>query len=56
MAARNVVAVDLGAESGRVVLGRFDGARVALTELHRFPTPPRPHDGHLRWDLHDVWS
>jgi rhamnulokinase len=56
MAARNVVAVDLGAESGRVVLGRFDGARVALTELHRFPTPPRPHDGHLRWDLHDIWS
>jgi rhamnulokinase len=56
MAARNVVAVDLGAESGRVVLGRFDGARVALTELHRFPTPPRPHDGHLRWDLHGIWS
>ena len=40
MAARNVVAVDLGAESGRVVLGRFDGARVTLTEVHRFPTPP----------------
>ena len=31
MAARNVVAVDLGAESGRVVLGRFDGARVAFS-------------------------
>ena len=56
MAARNVVAVDLGAESGRVVLGRFDGARVALEELHRFPTPPRPADGHLRWDLHGIWS
>jgi len=56
MAARNVVAVDLGAESGRVVLGRFDGARVALQELHRFPTPPRPSDGHLRWDLGDIWS
>ncbi|MDF2744045.1 MAG: hypothetical protein K0S88_5422, partial [Actinomycetia bacterium] len=27
MTARNVVAVDLGAESGRVVLGRFDGSR-----------------------------
>jgi rhamnulokinase len=56
MTTRNVVAVDLGAESGRVVLGRFDGARVALTELHRFPTPPRQHDGHLRWDLHGIWS
>jgi rhamnulokinase len=56
MAARNVVAVDLGAESGRVVLGRFDGGRVTLQEVHRFPTPPRPHDGHLRWDLRGIWS
>jgi rhamnulokinase len=56
MAARNVVAVDLGAESGRVVLGRFDGGRITLQELHRFPTPPRPHDGHLRWDLRGIWS
>jgi rhamnulokinase len=56
MAARNTVAVDLGAESGRVVLGRFDGSRVTLTELHRFPTPPRPHDGHLRWNLQRIWS
>ena len=56
MAARTTVAVDLGAESGRVVLGRFDGARVALTEVHRFPTPPRPHNGHLRWDLGRIWS
>ena len=56
MAARNVVVVDLGAESGRVVLGRFDGARVALQEVHRFPTPPRPQDDHLRWDQSRLWS
>jgi rhamnulokinase len=55
MAGRNVVAIDLGAESGRVVLGRFDGARVVLEELHRFPTPPRQHDGQLRWDLDGLW-
>jgi rhamnulokinase len=51
-----VVAIDLGAESGRVVLGRFDGDRVALDEVHRFPTPPRRHHGHLRWDLRGLWS
>jgi rhamnulokinase len=56
MTARTVVAIDLGAESGRVVLGRFDGDQVALEEIHRFPTPPRPHDGHLRWDLDHLWS
>ena len=56
MAARTVVAVDLGAESGRVVLGRFDGATVTLEERHRFPTPPRPAGGHLRWDLQGIWA
>jgi rhamnulokinase len=56
MTARAVVAVDLGAESGRVVLGRFDGDRVALEEVHRFPTPPRQHNGHLRWDLRGLWT
>jgi rhamnulokinase len=45
------LAVDLGAESGRVVLGRFDGGRVSLEEIHRFPnTAVRLPDG-LHWDV-----
>ncbi|MGI9122938.1 MAG: rhamnulokinase, partial [Rubrobacter sp.] len=45
------LAVDLGAESGRVVLGRFDGGRVSLEEIHRFPNPAvRLPDG-LHWDV-----
>jgi rhamnulokinase len=45
------LAVDLGAESGRVVLGRFDGGRMSLEEVHRFPnTPVRLPDG-LHWDV-----
>ena len=45
------LAVDLGAESGRVVLGRFDGGRVSLEEIHRFPNiPVRLPDG-LHWDV-----
>lgn len=44
------LAVDLGAESGRVVLGRFDGGRLTLAETHRFPNAPvRLPDG-LHWD------
>jgi rhamnulokinase len=31
------VAVDLGAASGRVMVGRFDGERLSLREAHRFP-------------------
>jgi rhamnulokinase len=44
-------AIDLGASSGRVVCGRFDGARMTLQECHRFPNRPvRLPDG-LRWNL-----
>ncbi|HTE61189.1 MAG TPA: FGGY family carbohydrate kinase, partial [Solirubrobacteraceae bacterium] len=43
-------AVDLGAESGRVVLGRFAGGRATLEEVHRFANRPvRLPDG-LRWN------
>ncbi|MCA1718608.1 MAG: rhamnulokinase [Actinobacteria bacterium] len=44
------LAIDLGAESGRALLGRFDGERVTLEEVHRFPNVPvRVTDG-LHWD------
>ena len=31
------LAIDLGAESGRGVLGKFDGNLLQLEEIHRFP-------------------
>jgi rhamnulokinase len=50
------LAVDLGAESGRVVLGRFDGGRVSPEEVHRFPNSPvRLPDG-LHWDVLRILS
>ncbi len=52
----NVVAVDLGAESGRVMLGQFDGRQLTLTEAHRFPNGARAVDGLLRWDLTTLWE
>lgn len=50
-AAHAYAAVDVGAESGRVVVGRLGNARVELEEVHRFSNRPvRLPDG-LRWDL-----
>lgn len=50
MSAARFLAVDLGAESGRALLGDFDGERVTLNEVHRFPNVPvRVTDG-LHWD------
>ena len=44
-------AIDLGAESGRVVVGDFDGRRLVLDEVHRFPNVPVSVDGTLHWDV-----
>lgn len=47
----NFLALDLGAASGRAVIGRFDGERLALEEVHRFSNGPvRIHDS-LHWDV-----
>ncbi|GGO06744.1 rhamnulokinase [Saccharibacillus kuerlensis] len=47
---RSVLAVDLGASSGRVMLARYDGIKLALREIHRFDNVPLEEDGGLYWD------
>ena len=46
-----MAAVDLGAQSGRVAVGRFDGERLDVEEVHRFPNEPVLVDGLLQWDV-----
>jgi rhamnulokinase len=50
------LAIDLGADSGRVVLGTFDGERFAMEVVHRFPNTPVRVDGLLRWDIEALWA
>ncbi|MDR3638778.1 MAG: rhamnulokinase [Isosphaeraceae bacterium] len=45
------LALDLGAESGRGVLGKFDGERLELDEIHRFPNGPVRLLDTIYWDL-----
>lgn len=45
------LAFDLGASSGRVLLGRLEEGRISVEELHRFDTPMLERDGHLYWDI-----
>jgi len=53
---RNVVAVDLGAESGRLVLCRWNGSEGTLEEIHRFPNGSQQVGNHLVWDVERLWG
>jgi len=56
MTARCYLGVDLGASSGRVVAGLFDGRKVNLKELHRFSNGPVNLGNSLRWDVLKLWT
>jgi rhamnulokinase len=52
---RSFLAIDLGAESGRAVLGRLNRDRIVLKELHRFPNRPVRLGDSLYWDVLYLW-
>ena len=49
--ATHYLACDLGAESGRLMLGSLTEGKLALEEIHRFPNTPLKVDGSLHWDI-----
>jgi len=53
---RNCLVFDLGAESGRAVLGRFDGHRLVVQETHRFPNGPVRLKDSIYWDTLRLFS
>src|SRR5688572_25073559 len=50
------LAVDLGASSGRIVAGLFDGSRLRLEEVARFENGAVEAAGTLYWDYLRLWS
>jgi len=49
------LAIDLGAESGRAVLGRVRAGLITVEEIHRFPNEPVEYGGSLHWDAARLW-
>lgn len=49
---KKILAFDLGAESGRALVGRFDGACLQLDVVHRFPNGGVPTLDSLHWDIY----
>ncbi|MCE5205271.1 MAG: rhamnulokinase [Porphyromonadaceae bacterium] len=50
------LAIDLGASSGRALLGRVQNDRLELVEIHRFPNPMIEINGRLYWDLFYLYN
>jgi rhamnulokinase len=56
MAQRVYLGIDLGAESGRVIAGLWNGKTIKLEEVHRFPNGPVHLAGTMRWDVLRLWA
>ncbi len=51
-----VLAVDLGASSGRVMAGSIQDGKLVYEEMHRFKNSPKRVNGSLKWDIEDLFS
>lgn len=49
-----VIAIDLGASNGRLILSVLKDRKITLEEIHRFPNEPLAKDGHLYWDIDSI--
>src|SRR5258707_12420847 len=50
------LACDLGAESGRLILGTLDHDRISLDEVYRFPNRTVERPGSLCWNIPQLFS
>jgi rhamnulokinase len=65
---KHYLALDLGAESGRAILGKLDNRKLSLSDVHRFPNgpirvmsqgrnqPPGADNSSIHWDILRLWS
>jgi len=56
MATKSYLAIDMGASSGRHIVGHFDGRRLHLEEVHRFENGPVEIAGNLYWNFPGQWG
>ena len=53
---KTVLVFDFGASSARAMLCRVRDGGFELEEIHRFPNVPVTENGHLRWDIDELWE
>ena len=50
------LAIDIGASSGRHILGHVEKGKLVLEEIHRFDNKQLHRDGHDCWDMDNLWN
>ncbi len=53
---KTILVFDFGASSARAMLCKYEDGRLSLEEIHRFPNNPITENGHLRWDIDELWE
>ncbi|MBQ8030257.1 MAG: rhamnulokinase [Butyrivibrio sp.] len=53
---RYYLAIDIGASSGRHIMGWIENGRMQLKEIHRFENRQLQKNGHLVWDMDNLWN
>ena len=51
-----VLAIDIGASSGRHMLGKLENGKLTLEEIYRFPNGTVKKNGRLCWDHQALWA
>ena len=50
------LAIDIGASSGRHIIGWMEDGTLQTEEVYRFPNSVRRVDGHLEWEIHSLYA
>lgn len=53
---RYYMAIDIGASSGRHILGHVENGKIELEEVHRFENRQYEKDGYVCWDIENLWN
>ena len=53
---RYFLAIDIGASSGRHIVGWQENGEIKTNEVYRFPNGVQEENGHLTWDVHKLFS
>ena len=53
---KRYLAIDIGASSGRHIVGTLENGKIVAEEVYRFPNGNKEENGHLVWDIRNLFD